>query len=171
MERTQNILSIAYHEAGHAVAAYRFNIQPKALTIIGEGDVAGEITPAPYISDDNMKGYESGKLTAVTKLNLEIDAFISLAGPLAQMKFDPWEFKHNYAESDYHQAIGLLSIIEEDDEVLELYFDLIDMRARKFVASRTNWKTIGHLAKAVLDQSKMSSHAVKRAIFEGYSLG
>ena len=170
MERTENLVSTSYHEAGHAVAAYRFTMKPKSLTIISEGDGAGEYIPAPYFSEHNMKGFEPGKLTAVTKLKLENDAFISLAGPLAQMKFNPWGFKHCYAESDYHQAIEFLSNIEGDDEVLELYFDLIDLRARKFVSGKANWTAIGHLAKAVLHQQKLPGPAVEQAILDGYSL-
>ena len=170
MEPTKSLVSTAYHQAGHAVAAYKFNLKPKDLTIIDEGNGDVEYIPAPYISEDNMKEYEAGKLTAVTKLKLENDAFISLAGPLAQIKFDPWGFKHSYAERDYHQAIDLLSMIEQDNEVLELYFDLIDLRARKFLSRRTNWKTVDHLAKAALEQPKMSGRTVQHAISEGYDI-
>ena len=86
------------------------------------------------------------------------------------MKYCHWEFSLVFAQSDYHQALDLLSVIEEDDEVLELYFDSIDLRARKFVESKTNWKAISYLAEAVLDQPKLSGHAVKRAIQEGYCI-
>ena len=40
MKQTKALESIAYHEAGHAVAAWDCNVRIKALSIIPEGEGA-----------------------------------------------------------------------------------------------------------------------------------
>ena len=70
----------AYHEAGHAVAAYRLGVEVRSATILPDHYSAGYVTHG-----DLFCGHTLGSDRAV----LERAIKISLAGPLAEARFSP----------------------------------------------------------------------------------
>ncbi len=91
-------------------------------------------------------------------------ALVCCAGPAAQRRFNPRGFRKYRAEDDWHQAINLLSYRESDNKILGLYFDMINLQARRFVAQPFNWQLIEGLAEALLDRKRLTGKEVRAAI-------
>src|SRR5437867_3805113 len=78
--RTKTLTATAYHEAGHAVAAYFLGVRLKSVTI-EPGDDSAVRTHHQDLIDKRIE-YE--EITDRTRLNIERTVMICLAGQEAQ---------------------------------------------------------------------------------------
>ena len=129
MKRTKKVESIAYHEAGHAVAAWKRRIRIKQLSILSDGDSAGRMTHHNYFSGVHPEYDTSPRI----QRRLENMALVCFAGPAAQRRFNPRGYRHVHADGDFQQAVTLLTCLVGSDKELEAYLKLINVRARQFV--------------------------------------
>ena len=164
MRRTKALESTAYHEAGHAVAAYRHGMKVKRLTIVPSGDALGSHQSHAYFTGINLE-YDGG---AREQRRAENFALVCFAGPAAQRRFNPKGYRSYHGADDIHQALGMLGYLAGDDEILAAYWKLVDLQARAFIESAVNWRTVEHLATVLLDQRTMTGTEVRAAIQEGY---
>ena len=160
MRRTKVLEATTYHEAGHAVAAWRVGVRCKLLSTVADETSAGRHVHTPYFSGMNPEYDDSPRV----QRRLENMALVCLAGPAAQRRFNPKGFRRAYARDDYHQAVDLLSYIAPDNEVLGAYVGLIEVLARKFVEAPRNWYCIESLADELLQRHEMSGREVRAAI-------
>ncbi len=79
----------------------------------------------------------------------------------------PKGYRSYHGADDVHQAIGMLDYLSGDNEILTAYAKLMNLRARAFVASTVNWRTVEHLAAVLLDRRTMTGAEVRAAIREG----
>ncbi|MHA1554171.1 MAG: hypothetical protein ACTSU0_07150 [Alphaproteobacteria bacterium] len=162
MKRTKALESAAYHEAGHAVAAWRCRVRTKSLSIVPEPDSAGRHIRHPYFGGINLEIDSSPR----AQRRVENMALVCCAGPAAQRRFEPKRFRIYHAQGDWYEAINLLSYLTDDDEVLSAHFKLIDLRARKFVAVPFNWMLIENLAAALLDRRQLTGKEVRAVLVD-----
>ena len=165
MKLTRALKSTAYHEAGHAVAAWHLGVRTKALSIVPEARSAGRHTHHSYFGGINLDWGDSPR----AQRKAENMALVCCAGPAAQRRFDPKGFRNYHAKDDWHQAVDLLSHLTGDDEILSAHFKLIDLRARKFVARPQVWPLIEGLAGALLEQQHLNGKDVHAVINESMS--
>ena len=159
---TKAVQSTAYHEAGHAVAAWKKGVRTKKLSIMPDEDSDGRHERYAYFTGirpewDNSSGVQR---------RLENMAFVCCAGPAAQRRFSPKGARSYHGAADREQANDLLSYLTGDDDVLAAHFKLIDLRARKFVALPHIWPLIEDLAVVLLERREMSSKEVRATILE-----
>src|SRR5262245_10999339 len=135
-----------FHEAGHAVAAYRLGIEVEFATILPARDSLGHITcPATVLGP--------------TRAKLERAIKISLAGPMAEALFYP-RYRRQLGSRDYVLAF-------------ELTRYLTSGRAREFVRHQERetkkllkryWKDVKRVARALLKYDELTGTAVKDII-------
>jgi len=101
---------------------------------------------------------------------LENDVLVSLVGPTAQKRFNPFGCRKFHGEQDRKIAMNWLSKLEEDNQLLGYYFKMFDLRARNFVQRSTNWGLICHLAETLLAKPTLTGAKVKSVILEGFQV-
>ncbi len=167
MKRTKALESTAYHEAGHAFAAWRLGVRTTALSIVPDGDAKGFHAHRTYFRSLDLvflpHAYDSSPRA---QRRVENMALVCCAGPAAQRHFNPRGFRTYHAEDDWHQAVDLLLRKSENTEIVEAYFKLIELRAQNFVAGRWQWPLIECLAEALLKRQRLTGKEVRRVIGE-----
>ncbi len=165
MNPTKALQSTAYHEAGHAVAAWDVLVRAKSLSIIpdlSDGSLGRHIT-GPYFTNMRPDLDHSPRV----QRRLENKALVCLAGPAAQRRFSPRGYRWVHGEGDYRQAVELLSYISPESKELGAYIGLIDIRARNFVRRDDMWAAIEAVAAALLDRGEIPGREIKPIIQRG----
>ncbi len=173
MKRIKALESTAHHEAGHAVAAYQLGQPIKSVTIIPDDDSLGSVSTGPYFSGDEwdqLIGVNSKDISGGMQQRLENDVLVSLVGPAAQKRFNPFGYRKFHGEQDRKIAMNWLEKLEGDNIILGHYFRMFDLRAHNFVQRSTNWGLICHLAETLLAKPTLTGDEVKSVIFEGFQV-
>lgn len=140
----------AYHESGHAIAAWRKHLKFLEVTIEPAQIYSGRVRFA--------KVFRKGELeTSSDRLRIKAEDFalMCLAGPAAQRKYDPRSIRIAH-HGDHEQAEEILRDYSRthNEQYIRTYYKLIDIRARDFV--ECNWKWIELLATELLERRTMS---------------
>jgi hypothetical protein len=133
----------AYHEAGHAVAAYRLGVEVRSATILPDHDSAGYVTHG-----DLFCGHTLGSDRAV----LERAIKISLAGPLAEARFSPGDLLWG-TRGDYDCALGLARYLAGSLGEHEL-LHFLERQTRALLDCY--WGDVERVARALLEQDELS---------------
>jgi hypothetical protein len=153
--------AVAYHEAGHCVAAYRLRIPftgRKALTIIPTDEYSGRLVHHNILK--NLEWDNSDR----NRLKMERNVQALLAGIEAQRRYD--ETSITYGEGfgnwdggpDYHEAINLVSCFASaDPKETELCMELLRLRTRNLIQQDHNWKCICALSDALMERKVLSA--------------
>lgn len=152
--------SIAYHEAGHAVAARRVGCRIKKVSIVPDEDSDGRMTHGPYFKGFHPDWDNSSRV----QRRLENMAFVCLAGPAAQRRFNPHGYRHQHAGQDHHDAMNLLGYMVGSDEELEAYLRLTEVRVTNFVRNPHTWMAIEAVAAALLEREVLTGKATREVI-------
>lgn len=101
-----------------------------------------------------------------TRRIVERNALINFAGPIAEATFAGRKNRIG-AGSDVHGAVNLIAYVchEQDDEI-EAYVELLEIRARHMVPSVVLWSDIEVVAAALLEKKRISGRAVRKIIFD-----
>lgn len=160
-----NELAVAYHEAGHYVAANRLGLPiagRTVLTIIPGEDYLGLFVHRSILS--NLDEDTSDR----SRLKMERTVQVMLAGIEAQRHFDPASVRYGetYGDwdggSDYHEAIGLLYKFTSGTNETEAYLELLRIRAENLVRGYMNWRYIQAVAVALCRERTLSASGAKR---------
>ncbi len=161
MKRTKALQTIAYHEAGHAVAAWYVRVRSISLSIMPDSQSLGRLTHHSYFAGVNPEFDDSPRC----QRRLENMALVCLAGPAAQRRFNPRGYPQ-YVKGDYHDAVNFLSYISPDPDELGAHIGWIEVRARNFVRRDDMWVPIKALAAALLDRGEIPSREIKPIILQ-----
>lgn len=159
---------VAYHEAGHLIAAHRLGLPfsgKQAISIIEAEDYRGVFIHKNILQPDEV-------YTNPDRARLKMERLVvsKLAGIEAQRSFDPNSVDcgdglpggHWDGVSDYHDAIGLIDHFVGSNEELEAYLNLLRIRARNLVAS--NWPYIEAIAERLLEKKTLSAADARQVI-------
>ena len=161
---------VAYHEAGHCVAAYRLRIPftgRKALTIIPTQAYSGR-----FIHHCILKNDVEWNASDHNRLRMERGVQALLAGIEAQRRYDETSIRYGDGFGnwdggpDYHEAVNQVSYFTSGSEERELYIELLRFRAQNLVQLDFNWKCICAIADALM-QKKVLSAKEAIAIIQG----
>jgi hypothetical protein len=162
--------AVAYHEAGHCVAAYRLRIRftgRKALTIIPTETYSGR-----FIHHCILKNDVEWNASDHNRLRMERSVQALLAGVEAQRRYDETTISHEDGFGnwdggpDYHEAVNQVSYFTSGSKERELYIELLRFRAQNLVQLDFNWKCICAIADALM-QKKVLSAKEAIAIIQG----
>jgi hypothetical protein len=152
-------LSTAYHEAGHAVAAFFLNltIGRRGVTIVPnqEEHTFGTAHVLPQLRDNPEYATQ-----ARTHVRIEKIAVMYLAGDAAERKFS--RRRRFGAEQDRRHAVDLLDYLSGSPEILQARLKLADLEATHLVTLR--WNQIVAVANALVEHNTLTAQEVGEAI-------
>jgi Peptidase family M41 len=151
---------VAYHEAGHAVAAYNLKRRFNYVTIIREDDTLGQCRFTPY-KNFRPDIYSDNK----TKARVEQAIVMLFAGAAAENKLAG---KRNRAgeDDDFQKAVNLAASQCGSDEEVGAYLNWLWVRTRVLLDLPWLWAAVEALAQELLKYRKVSYQKACKIIKE-----
>ena len=152
----------AYHEAGHAVAAF-FMEKPLTMVTIqpDRAQASSGHCHAEHLLAESHPDYDDSD---EVRMRIEREVFYLLAGYAVQRAFNPRSCRHYHASEDHHGVVDLLSYVSGSNEELTAYLKLMEIRVRQFVAAQDKWIAISALASALLDRTTLTGEEASNII-------
>ena len=154
----------AYHEAGHAMAAWHLEIPfgkgKHALSIVPVGSALG------HFQSKQIVRFRNGDLptTGANRLKMEREVVVGLAGTMAQRRHRPSSARSWHASSDYHSAVDLVSNFTGSVRETEAYLKLLQIRAEQTLDRPGTWECVEAIATALLNRKTLSANEVVEII-------
>ncbi len=143
----------AYHEAGHAVAAWKLGYRPISASIIAADESVGEVRHEnPYGNNAEYDGSELGRL------RIERAIIIRLAGPIAQKRYRPTSWRRWQGGADYAVAADLALVVCGSGKIASAFLKWLDLRAKALIEQ--NWPIVERLANALLKRGTVSEDEI-----------
>jgi ATP-dependent Zn protease len=145
----------AYHEAGHAVIAWRLGAHPRSVTIVPKGEVQGEtVQESPFIEADFVF---DGSDHARNRVERAI--IICLAGPMAQRRFAPRSWRRWHGGPDYVVAFDLALRVNGSPAAAKVHMKWLEMRAQALLESV--WSYVEAIASELLKRGTLSAEEIR----------
>jgi hypothetical protein len=157
--------TVAYHEAGHAVIAWRLHLlRKKGASILREAEDVGRVHTHSGRGERPDVSWNDR-----AHLRVERSVVLSLAGVEAQRKYSPSSVRGHHWASDRDQAIRMLSCIAEPSgDEFPIYWKLLKIRTKEMV--RFHWRQIEAVAARLLISKSLSGDQIREVIIESYKL-
>ena len=150
----------AYHEAGHAIAAWNLGYRPTTASIVPGGDLVGEVrheNPFPGI-DFEFDGSD------MTRLKIERAIIICLAGPIAQKRYRQSSWRRWHGAADYAAATELALRACGSSEIANAFLKWLGLRANSLVED--HWNAIERIAIELLKRSTLAHEEIELLVLE-----
>ena len=150
--------AIAYHEAGHAVAAYVHHVAIHRAAIIPSADFAGHVSHA-----NPLRGRPIDAMTTPRdRRHMERLVIVALAGDAAQRRHAPRSVRSWHADQDRRNAADLVSYFVGSEAQQAAYLaylwavtdDLVDL----------HWPAVEAVAAELLERRDLSGKRVRGII-------
>ncbi len=155
----RNLAATAYHEAGHAAAAWLLGIKLRKVTITPEGDALGYVARCGIAFPKRVReALESGgseREKAWAQYIAERHAIYCIAGIEAQKRFNPHSVRHYHAKADREAALEGLVRLAASNTIL-LYWRILKIRANNLLKNRGTWKAVKALADELMKRKTLS---------------
>jgi hypothetical protein len=164
VRRTQaNLLATAYHEAGHAVVAFKLGIRlhRDGVTIEDGEGYSGLCATKP-----RLQGDISADAPERMKTRAERQVMVFLAGLEAQRKHRVSSVRSYHAHGDYLHAVDYLSPFSESMEEVNAWLRLLMIRTMDIMNSEVWWGAIEGLARMLMEKRTLSGREAEIAIGE-----
>lgn len=150
---------IAYHEAGHAVAAFIEGVPLGPITIIPDGNVQRNLRRR-----DLGNGFRPDvRRAANNRQKIEAEVIATFAGPAAEDAFTGRRNRYA-AQDDYPDIKKIASFVCESDEEMIAYLEWLAIRARRVVTDRRNWEAVKAVAAALLKHETIDAAKARTLI-------
>lgn len=164
----------AWHEAAHAVFAFRFGIRVNEVVLCGAGPLFGyvHVLSPPLIEDHD---YWQDRPSEVTMRQLTLDteqhALVYLAGPLVEAKLFGTFLRSHSCESDLAKCYRLCRLLDAYHRHLDAAYGLrvtreapgerasrLRLRTRRVLGHPRTWRAIKALADDLYAWSRLTGH-------------
>ncbi|MEQ1884008.1 MAG: M50 family metallopeptidase [Bryobacteraceae bacterium] len=144
----------AYHEAGHATAAWLLGLRFKNVTIVpGRQGTLGCITEL-----NAPKWFRPGEqLTPRIRMMAERRIVTFFAGKCAQEQYLGKKVRSGY-ESDYDSAVALAATLCSDSDVADAYLHYCLTASQALI--RRHWSAVDRVAKTLLEKETVGFREV-----------
>jgi hypothetical protein len=151
----------AYHEAGHAVAAWRLRVRigRKGVSIISSEDFFGTVHLRKGFRGDPVV-----EMTAAMRVGLENQIITTLAGEAAQRKYRPSSVRSHHGSVDRKNVTYLLCSLVGSDRECRAYYKWLQIRAEQLVENTFCWTAIEAVAKTLMQRNRLSAKEVSEVI-------
>lgn len=150
----------AYHEAGHAVAAWSLGYRPTLATIVSAAESAGQVRHENPFPGVNLEFDGSDW----ARLRVERAIIICLAGPIAQKRYRPSSWRNWHGAADYATATQLALRVCGSGELARAFLKWLDLRAGALVAD--HWPDIDRIAIALLNRGTLTHEEITSLVLE-----
>jgi ATP-dependent Zn protease len=154
----------AYHEAGHAVADWKFGFTVKIASIVpdSKNGSAGHVSSRTRLHFRSLE-YSTPSGARIGKIHEQIVSL--LAGHAAQKRYNARSVRSYHAQNDREAAANLLFSLHAANELPHV-IRYLEKKAGNLIAS--NWFVIDYLAKELLKRKTMSGQEVEDEILHGF---
>lgn len=154
----------AYHEAGHAVAAYVLRRRFSKVTIVEHEDSVGSMTlPPSYWSGFNPDVDQSRG----SRARIEKEIMVLLAGEIAvdiHTGREDWGEVVTYLGSDLHTASDLADYVTTSSDESEAFLNWLIIRTRNML-SLPHWSdAVNALAAALIEHGEIGYRKARQII-------
>jgi len=164
--RPSRIERTAYHEAGHAVAAYLRRLRFTNISIVPYRGTLGrcEFSEAPVIVDLNAHSIERARRRIETLI------IVSLAGGVAECLLTG---RHNWrgARADLHDATHYASFVTGSDDELGAYVRWLWEHTRMLLNAPPCWLAVRQLAVVLVEDRRVGERRAREIITEALKRG
>jgi hypothetical protein len=146
---------MAFHKAGHVVAAWSRGLEIPGATIVPTLEFQG-LEPLA----DPLRGIRfDGDTSVRAREQAESAIIVCLAGPEAQRTHSSrsWRFRHGAV--DFRQAVDLASRFNGSDEAVRAYLDRLALVTRDEIA--VLWPLVEKVAHALVRERTLTAREVK----------
>jgi hypothetical protein len=160
-------LAVAYHEAGHCVAAYKNRIPftgRVVLSIIPTDEYRGLfvhrcILPNLDIDNSDRSRLKMERYVKALLAGIEAERFYDESSIQIGEGFGNWD-----GGADYHEAVETIDKFTSGPRETELYLELLRHQTENLVRSELNWICIQALADRLAESKTLSAVESKRII-------
>jgi hypothetical protein len=169
-KRNLSELSIAYHEAGHAVAAYFLHIpfgKKFAVSIIGDEESAGGVLHRNRLrKDDLILSGSAGRVSegGAERLRAEKLAMFYMAGEIAQRKHNPRSVRSWHGSTDRRFASDVMSRLFGEGDLLRASLRFLRLRTEYLIETPYVWDCVVAVATAVLEKRILTGSEVTEIV-------
>lgn len=160
--RPSQLERIAYHEAGHAVAAFETGVSIRRVTIVPGREYRGRVFQRA-LSKSFREKVSAGPQTR-ERIRLENLIIVRYAGAMAEKvafgRVDRWVGKN----SDMNGSADLLTHLADDEKEQGAYANWLWERTRVLISYWATWPGVEALARELL-QSRTIKGPLAREIF------
>jgi hypothetical protein len=139
----------AYHESGHAVAAWKLGYRSIRASITAGDESAGEVRHESPLPSDQVE-FDGSELA---RLRVERIIIIRLAGPIAQKRYRRTSWRRWHGGADHAVAADLALRVCGSGEIASAFLKWLDLRAKALVEE--HWPAIERLANALLKRGAL----------------
>ena len=156
--RPSQLRATAFHEAGHAVAAYAENLRIRKATIIAERNTLG------YVLNDSPSGGVQLDCDRADRARLRAERaiIICLAGPVAQKRYSPRSWRNVDGSEDYEQAKNLAIKINGSTDAANAHLKWLEIQTRDLVELR--WREVEIIAEALLREQTLDQTRIQEIL-------
>jgi len=162
---TKQLLRTAYHEAGHAVAAYTLRLPMQETSLVENEDSLGRMALAPPPASFQPETWYGED----RRMERRIEAHIicALAGPAAEAHW-AGRRSHAGAHDDYQKAMYLAgwAVSDSSGEGVRRYVAWLQYRAEALVQGARHWPVIEALAAQLLARRRLGTRQTRAVITE-----
>ena len=148
------LLATAYHEAGHAVAAWNQNIPIRKISVEKAPGIAGFVHHAPIMGGLRPDVDRSSRV----RLRAEKLVRVYLAGPAAQRRYNARGWRTYHGGEDHRKTVDLIDYLSVNEVHAAAYIRLLELEAAHIVA--VHWGLIVALAKELIAVRAMTGTAI-----------
>lgn len=157
----------AYHEAGHAVAAWRLIIalSHKGVTIVPDQEEGsdGSVFHRKIVGKD-VEYDHSGRNVLKTERLVQV----SLAGEVAQRRYNSRSLRSYHSESDRQKAMDVLSYLATSDSEVEAWLKLLYIRTENMLSNPDIWRAVEQLAAELMQKQTICGKDATEIIRRGF---
>jgi ATP-dependent Zn protease len=151
--------TVAYHEAGHAVAGHALEVALSSATIIPSEDASGKVRHNALRGVD--LGYDNSDRA---RRQAERLIMMALAGPIAQKKHNPTSRLRWHGEHDFKVASEIAERVCSSAEEAAAFLRWLKVRTKNLVHTPLRWFQIEHVAAALQQHGTLSKKQFKQEI-------
>lgn len=152
--RARSRQATAYHEAGHAVAAWKLGYRPISASVVAAEGSVGEVWHENPFSGVNLE-FDG---TDLARSRVERAIMIRLAGPIAQKRYRPTSWRRGQGGADYAVAADLALRVCGSGEVASAFLKWLDLRAKALIED--HWPAVERLAAALIKHGTMNQEEI-----------
>jgi hypothetical protein len=149
----------AFHEAGHAVAAWKLRIRLHGATIVPTLDATGQVEHANPLRGINLELDNSNR----ARLRSELLMMVLLAGPEAQRHYSPRSWRSCHGAYDLDKAADLALNFNGYEDAANAYLRWVEIRTRHMIQEQ--WGAVENVANALLAEGSLSGKQIKHIIW------
>jgi hypothetical protein len=142
IEISRTAMATAYHQAAHAVMAWKLGVAVKRVTIVPSKDAKGHCYHAQVVRGECAEVDSSDR----GRMEREQHIMIALAGPVAQRIYNPRGYRRGHGRGDQAIAADLALNMNGSSRATDAYLKWLTIHTRDCLENVSTWPLVEALA-------------------------